>query len=181
METAQEGTYRWRPGELLRRQATISDNDTTRDYMDAAACILADLEARNQATREAALPSALCSLTWCDGCLNRRPCITIESGITYEGKDCPIHLCRWCRGHRSRRINERTAKLPPPEGSGERHVLSKATMKPITSLYRCKHCGKTVEREGTKQWRKSFCEKAGKNAHITRVNLQPSNQPASST
>ena len=54
-------------------------------------------------------------------------------------------------------------------------------MKPVTSLYRCKHCGKTVEREGTKQWRKSFCEKTGKNVRITRINLQPSNQPASST
>lgn len=42
-------------------------------------------------------------------------------------------------------------------------------MRPTTSLYRCKHCGKTVEREGTKQWRKSFCEKTGKNTHITKV------------
>lgn len=39
MGTAQEGTYRWRPGELLRRQATLSDNDTMPD------CILTDLEA----------------------------------------------------------------------------------------------------------------------------------------
>jgi hypothetical protein len=43
------------------------------------------------------------------------------------------------------------------------------SMKPVTSLYRCKHCGKVVEREGTKQWRKSFCEKTGKNTHITRI------------
>jgi len=43
------------------------------------------------------------------------------------------------------------------------------TVKPVTSLYRCKHCGKTVEREGTKQWRKSFCEKTGKNTHITKI------------
>jgi tRNA(Ile2) C34 agmatinyltransferase TiaS len=54
-------------------------------------------------------------------------------------------------------------------------------MKPVTSLYRCKHCGKIVEREGSKQWRKSFCEHTGKNVRITRINLQPSNQPASFT
>ena len=42
-------------------------------------------------------------------------------------------------------------------------------MKPATSLYRCKHCGKVVEREGTKQWRKSFCEQTGKNARIMLV------------
>ena len=42
-------------------------------------------------------------LTWCDGCHNRRPCITRKSGVIYEGKDCEIHLCRWCRGHETRR------------------------------------------------------------------------------
>lgn len=52
-----------------------------------------------------------CSLTWCDGCMNRRPCVTLESGIIYEGKDCPIHLCRWCRGYRSRRINAANSPL----------------------------------------------------------------------
>ena len=67
------------------------------------------------------------------------------------------------------------------EREGTSHQEAQAKMKPVTSLYRCKHCGKTVEREGTKQWRKSFCEQTGKNARITRINLQPSNQPASST
>jgi hypothetical protein len=48
-------------------------------------------------------------------------------------------------------------------------------MKPVTSLYRCKHCGKVVEREGTKQWRKSFCEQTGKNARIMLVKTVENN------
>jgi ribosomal protein L37AE/L43A len=51
-------------------------------------------------------------------------------------------------------------------------------MKPVTSLYRCKHCGKTIEREGTKQWRKSFCEKTGKNARIMLVKPCPTDSQA---
>jgi hypothetical protein len=49
------------------------------------------------------------------------------------------------------------------------------SMKPATSLYRCKHCGKVVEREGTKQWRKSFCEQTGKNARIMLVKTVENN------
>ena len=51
-------------------------------------------------------------------------------------------------------------------------------MKPIINLYRCKHCGKTVEREGAKQWRKSFCEATGKNARIMLVKPCPTDSQA---
>jgi hypothetical protein len=51
-------------------------------------------------------------LAWCDGCLNRRPCRTRKSGIFYEGKECEIHLCRWCLGHRTRRLSAILTKNP---------------------------------------------------------------------
>ena len=50
------------------------------------------------------------SLNYCDGCRNRRPCVTRKSGVIYEGKDCEIHLCRWCRGHETRRSSEDTVQ-----------------------------------------------------------------------
>ena len=50
------------------------------------------------------------SPNYCDGCRNRRPCITRKSGVIYEGKDCEIHLCRWCRGHETRRSSKDTAQ-----------------------------------------------------------------------
>ena len=48
---------------------------------------------------------------WCDGCQNRRPCITRKSGVIYEGKDCEIHLCRWCRGQETRRSANATQPM----------------------------------------------------------------------
>lgn len=35
--------------------------------------------------------------------------------------------------------------------------------------YRCKHCGKTVFRESTKAWIKSYCEESGRDVHLTRA------------
>lgn len=35
--------------------------------------------------------------------------------------------------------------------------------------YYCKHCGKTVRRASNKEWVKSYCERAGRTVHLTRV------------
>ncbi len=35
--------------------------------------------------------------------------------------------------------------------------------------YKCKHCRKVVERRSTKQWIKSYCDRAGKYIHLMRV------------
>lgn len=36
-------------------------------------------------------------------------------------------------------------------------------------IYRCPHCKETVERDSTKQWIKSYCDKTGKNVHLQLV------------
>lgn len=36
-------------------------------------------------------------------------------------------------------------------------------------LYRCAHCKETVERDSTKKWVKSYCDKTGKNVHLQLV------------
>ena len=46
-------------------------------------------------------------LTWCDGCLKRRLCATLKSGVIYNGNDCEIHICQWCRGVETRRNGTR--------------------------------------------------------------------------
>jgi len=35
--------------------------------------------------------------------------------------------------------------------------------------YRCKHCGKVVERDSDKEWIKSYCSETGRDTHITKV------------
>jgi phage FluMu protein Com len=35
--------------------------------------------------------------------------------------------------------------------------------------YRCKHCGKTVNRESKKAWIKSYCDTSDKYVHLIRV------------
>jgi phage FluMu protein Com len=37
------------------------------------------------------------------------------------------------------------------------------------SRYRCKHCGKVVERDSNKAWVKSWCDKTQRDVHLTRV------------
>lgn len=38
--------------------------------------------------------------------------------------------------------------------------------------YRCKHCGKTQERDSNKQWIKSYCETAGRYTRLWRMKNQ---------
>ncbi len=35
--------------------------------------------------------------------------------------------------------------------------------------YRCPHCKRIVERDATKRWLKSYCEKSGKYVRLQRV------------
>jgi ribosomal protein L37AE/L43A len=35
--------------------------------------------------------------------------------------------------------------------------------------YYCKHCGKTLKRDSTKKWVKSYCSKSGKDVHLMKV------------
>ena len=35
--------------------------------------------------------------------------------------------------------------------------------------YRCPHCGKTVKRDSSKAWIKSYCEKTGKNTRLILI------------
>ena len=35
--------------------------------------------------------------------------------------------------------------------------------------YKCKHCGKIVERESTKAWIRSDCETTGKIVHLIKI------------
>jgi phage FluMu protein Com len=38
--------------------------------------------------------------------------------------------------------------------------------------YKCKHCGKAITRQSSKQWIKSYCETAGKSVRITIIKTQ---------
>jgi len=35
--------------------------------------------------------------------------------------------------------------------------------------YRCKHCGKVVDRNSRKAWIESYCDRAGRMVHLVRV------------
>lgn len=37
------------------------------------------------------------------------------------------------------------------------------------SKYRCKLCGKVLERDSDKQWIKSYCEETGRDTRIWRI------------
>ena len=37
------------------------------------------------------------------------------------------------------------------------------------SKYRCNHCGQVVERDSTKRWIKSLCERTGKTTRLWRL------------
>jgi phage FluMu protein Com len=37
------------------------------------------------------------------------------------------------------------------------------------SAYRCKHCGKTVQRDSDKAWIKSYCDDTDRDVHLMRV------------
>lgn len=37
------------------------------------------------------------------------------------------------------------------------------------NLYECRQCGKTVQRESSKQWIKSYCDETGKNVRLRLV------------
>ncbi len=37
------------------------------------------------------------------------------------------------------------------------------------SLYHCKHCGDTTERDSTKAWIRSYCMDTGKETRLVRV------------
>ena len=39
--------------------------------------------------------------------------------------------------------------------------------------YRCKHCGKVVERSQRKAWIKSFCTDSGRTVHLMRTSDRP--------
>jgi uncharacterized protein CbrC (UPF0167 family) len=52
-----------------------------------------------------AKPTQTAALAWCDGCAKHRRCLTIDSGVIYQGRDLPIHLCPWCRAKRTRTMN----------------------------------------------------------------------------
>jgi hypothetical protein len=48
--------------------------------------------------------------------------------------------------------------------------IRKRHKEPETGLpYRCNHCGKTVLRDSTKAWVRSFCETTGRHVHLVRV------------
>lgn len=46
-----------------------------------------------------------------------------------------------------------------------------------SSLYFCKHCGKTIRRDGVKAWRKGYCEQSGKDVRVYRVKSKPKKEP----
>ena len=37
------------------------------------------------------------------------------------------------------------------------------------NAYRCNHCGRTAERDSTKRWIKSYCERTGKMTRLWRL------------
>lgn len=45
----------------------------------------------------------------------------------------------------------------------------------VTSFYRCPACGQVIIREGTKAWRKSYCESRDRYARLQRLNQSPTN------
>jgi hypothetical protein len=42
-------------------------------------------------------------------------------------------------------------------------------LKKRANIYKCKHCGKVVVRESSKEWIKSYCEEKSKNTHLVKV------------
>jgi ribosomal protein L37AE/L43A len=45
----------------------------------------------------------------------------------------------------------------------------KGEEKSTTNKYKCKYCGKEVERESEKQWIPSYCEETGKTVRLIRL------------
>ena len=45
---------------------------------------------------------------FCDCCMNRRKCQSIDSGIRVGTKPCFVNICQWCRGVETRRNGART-------------------------------------------------------------------------
>ena len=57
---------------------------------------------------------------WCDLCLHRRKCQSIDSGIRVGTKPCFANICQWCRGVETRR----NGKVRKPLREGEKQGLS---------------------------------------------------------
>ena len=54
---------------------------------------------------------------FCDCCMNRRKCQSIDSGIRVGTKPCFVNICQWCRGVETRRNGK--ARKPLREGEKE--------------------------------------------------------------
>lgn len=46
--------------------------------------------------------------------------------------------------------------------------MSKRKRKTRLPKYRCKHCGKVVERDSDKKWVKSYCDTTDRTVHLVR-------------
>lgn len=67
-------------------------------------------------------------------------------------------------------VNGHTTKHAPFRGHPVPVVGTGRTRKQqIAMLYRCKHCGQTVERDSEKAWIPSYCEKTGRNVRLVMV------------
>ena len=58
---------------------------------------------------------------WCDWCMNRRKCQSIDSGIRVGAKPCFVNICQWCRGVETRRNGVKSNGNGPPradDGAG---------------------------------------------------------------
>ena len=49
---------------------------------------------------------------FCDCCMNRRKCQSIDSGIRVGTKPCFVNICQWCRARETR--NARGKAKPKP-------------------------------------------------------------------
>ena len=56
---------------------------------------------------------------WCDWCMNRRKCQSIDSGIRVGTKPCFVNICQWCRGVETRRNGKARKPLREGEKGGQ--------------------------------------------------------------
>jgi hypothetical protein len=60
---------------------------------------------------------------WCDLCLHRRKCQSIDSGIRVGTKPCFVNICQWCRGVETRRNGAKSHGNGPPRADDDTRAV----------------------------------------------------------
>jgi DNA-directed RNA polymerase subunit RPC12/RpoP len=76
-----------------------------------------------------------------------------------------------CCRHCDKKHELHLFRCPVDKCSGTVRIVEEDEVVEETGLpkYKCKHCGKTFERDSDKKWIKSYCSDTGKNVRIVRI------------